>query len=236
MKKMLLAAMMLLSMMSMAEERVITVTGKGEIKLRPDVTRLTVEVRSDHATYADAYQIAEVNLKELSSIMSTCGLESTLPKTTYFNIAHRTRPLYDEYRNYLGEEQVGYRLEQNIRIDLGMDNALLTQLIRSIGKQMKDVEISIAFTTSDPRVAQNEMLSQAVQDARTKAELMAEAAGCKLGKVKTIDYNEQPVYLYAQARKFAACNDMVACTEASLDINADDVKASEQVTVVWYLK
>lgn len=236
MKKMVLAAMMLLSMMSMAEERVITVVGKGEITLRPDQTRLTLEVRSDHTTYAEAYQVAELNLSELTTIMSACGLESTLPKTTYFNIAHRTRPQYDEHRNYLGEEQVGYRLEQNIRIDLGMDNQLLTQLIRSIGKQMKDVEISIAFTTSDPRAAQNEMLARAVQDARTKAELMAKAAGCKLGKVKTIDYSEQPIHLYTQARKLAASNDMMACTAESLNINADDVKATEQVSVVWYIR
>lgn len=236
MKKILLAATMLLSMMCMAEERVITVTGKGEIQLHPDQTRLSVEVRSDHATYADAYQVAEVNLRELSAIMRDCGLETTLPKTTYFNIAHRTRSQYDEHHNYLGEEQIGYRLEQNIRIDLGMDNQLLTRLIRSIGKQMKDVEISIAFTTSDPRAAQNEMLAKAVQDARTKAEIMAKAAGCQLGKVKTIDYNEQPVHLFAQARKLAVNGDMMACTAESLDINADDVKASEQVTIVWFIR
>lgn len=236
MKKILLAATMLLSMMCMAEERVVTVTGTGEIKLRPDQTCLSVEVRSNHSTYADAYQVAETNLGELSAIMRDCGLESTLPKTTYFNIAHRTRSQYDEYHNYVGEEQIGYRLEQNIHIDLGMDNQLLTQLIRRIGKQMKDVEISVAFTTSDPRAAQNEMLALAVQDARAKAELMARAAGCKLGRVKTIDYNEQPVHLFAQARKLAAANDMMACTAESLDINADDVKATEQVTIVWYIR
>lgn len=239
MRKMLFVAMTLLCLTAQAgqnELRTITVTGKGEMKLQPDVTQLTVEVRSQHANYQQAYGVAEHNLKQLSEIVESCGLEKTLPKTIYFNIVQRTQPKYDEHRNYLGEERVGYELQQNIRIDLGMDKAQLTQLVRAIGKQMIDVEIQIAYTTADPKPAQLLMLEKAVSDARAKAEIMARTAGCKLDKVASIHHSEQSVRPYVQARKLAAGADMLFCTNESLDINPDDITTTENVTVVWYIK
>lgn len=235
-KIMLLAMAVMLSAAAMATDRVITVTGKSEVQLRPDVARVTVEVRSLHPSYAEAYQVAEVNLKELGKVMEDCGLDKSLPKTGYFNIARKMQSQFDEYHNYIGEKMVGYELQQDIRIDLIMDNALITQVIRGVGAQMKDVEVAVAFTTKDSQAQQLELLENAVRDARAKAECMAAAAGCKLGKVQTINYNDQPVMLYAQARKMSAANDMLFCTAESLDITPEDVKVSAQVAVVWEIR
>lgn len=235
-KMMVLAMAAMLSAAAVAADRVITVTGKSELQLRPDLSRVTVEVRSLHVNYAEAYQVAEENLKELGKVMDGCGLERTLPKTSYFNIARKMQAQFDEYHNYIGEKPVGYELQQNIHIDLAMDNQLVTKVIRGIGAQMKDVEIAVVFTTKDTRVQQLELLEAAVKDARAKAECMAAAAGCKLGKVQTIDYTDQPVRLYAQARKMSAANDMLMCTEESLDITPEDVKVSAQVAVVWEIR
>lgn len=237
MKKMMLLVMAaMLSAAAVATERTITVTGKSEVQLRPDLSCVTVEVRSLHTSYAEAYQVAEVNLTELGKVMDDCGLDRTLPKTTYFNIARKMQSQYDEYHNYIGEKMVGYELQQNIRIDLNMDNQLITKVIRGVGTQMKDVEVSVAFTTKDARAQQLELLEAAVRDAQTKAERMVSAAGCRLGKVQTIHYNDQPVMLYAQARKMSAVNDMMMCTAESLDITPEDVKVSAQVSVVWEIR
>lgn len=236
MRKLLFATLMLFCLTAEAEQRTISVTGKGEVKLQPDVTQLTVEVRSQHPNYQQAYAVAEHNLAQLSEIVDACGLDRSLPKTTYFNIVQRNQPKYDEHRNYLGEERVGYELQQNIRLDLGMDKALLTKLVRAIGKQMIDVEIQIAYTTRDPKPAQLQMLEKAVADARAKAEIMVQTAGCKLDKVASIRHSEQSARPYVQTRKLAAGADMLFCTNESLDINPDDITTSETVTIVWNIK
>lgn len=235
-KIILFAIATLLCTSAIAADRLITVTGKGEMQLRPDISRITVEVRSVHDTYSDAYSVADVNLRELGKVMTDCGLDQSLPKTSYFNIVRKTQSQYDQYHNYIGEKMIGYELQQNIRIDLGMDNALLARVIRSIGQQMKDVETSVAFTVRDARPQQAELLQSAVDDARAKAEKMAAAAGCRLGKVQTISCDEQPAPFFAQARKMAAANDMMMCTEESLDITPEDVKATARVTVIWQLR
>lgn len=227
---------MLMSVMTWAGDRELTVTGKGEGKVQPNVTQVNVQVRSLHDTYAAAYEVAEQNMNALSAAMADCRLDTHLPKTTYFNIVRKMRARYDGYHNYVGEEPAGYELQQDVLIRLGMDNALLTRVVRAVGARMQDIELSISFTNDNPNAVQIEMIRMAVTDARSKAEAMAQAAGCKLGKVKTILFDNHPVALYAQARKMSAVNEMLMCTEESLDITPDDMRVSEQVTVVWELK
>lgn len=79
------------------------------------------------------------------------------------------------------------------------------------------------------------MLERAVKDAKEKAEIMAKACGCKLGLVKSIDSSDQEPHIYSQARTLHKPDEAVCSTPESLDITPEDLSASDEVTVVWYL-
>lgn len=216
-------------------EKLITVTGRGNIHILPDVTRVEVKIDSIFRTYDTAYQMAESNLKDIGEVMEKCKLSKQLPKTVRFSIDKHYHSVYDK-GHYTGEEEFdGYQLKQVIRINLGMDNALLTKVVRGLGENLTDVEIEIGYTVQDPRPHQLKMLERAVKDATEKAKIMASAAGCSLGLVKTIDYSEHEIHIYSQARNIGACKEAAACTEASLDITPEDLVGGEDVTVTWYL-
>ena len=219
----------------MEAEKLITVTGRGNIHILPDVTRVEVTIDSIFRTYDTAYQMAESNLKDIGEVMEKCKLSKSLPKTVRFSIDKHYHSVYDK-GHYTGEEEFdGYQLKQVIRINLGMDNALLTKVVRGLGENLTDVEINIGYTVKDPRPHQLKMLERAVKDATEKAKIMATAAGCTLGLVKSIDYSEHEIHIYSQARNIGACEEAAACTEASLDITPEDLVGGEDVTVTWYL-
>lgn len=216
------------------EENIITITGTGALHVVPDVTRVVLTLESLHDTYQDAYDQAKSNTDTLTRMMGELGLDAKLPKTTSFDIEKKTRNEYDKYKNYIGEKFIGFGLDHKVKIDLGMDNVLLNKLVRLIGRELKQAEISIGYTVKDPRPFQLKMLERAVKDAKEKAAIMAKACGCKLGSVKKIDYGQTEIHIYSQARNISAA-EAPCCTEQSLDITPDDLSVSDNVTVTWYL-
>ena len=136
---------------------------------------------------------------------------------------------------HLVAELRGYELDHRVKMDLGMDNVLLNSIIKLIGKHLKQAEIELGYTVKDPRPVQLKMLERAVKDAKEKAEIMAKACGCKLGLVKSIDSSDQELHIYSQARTLHEPDEAVCSTPESLDITPEDLSASDEVTVVWYL-
>jgi uncharacterized protein YggE len=65
---------------------------------------------------------------------------------------------------------------------------------------------------------------------------MAEAAGCKLGRVVEINYSNQDVHAYSQARNIHSNSEASASTAGSLDITPDDLVVSDTVDVTWELE
>ncbi len=219
----------------MEAEKLITVTGRGNIHIVPDVTRVEVKIDSIFRTYDTAYQMAEANLKDIGEVMAKLGLPKSKPKTKHFSIDKHFHNVYDN-GHYTGEQEFdGYELDQRIQIDLGMDNALLTKVVRGLGENLTDVEINIGYTVQDPRPHQLKMLERAVKDATEKAKIMATAAGCALGLVKSIDYSEHEIHIYSQARNIGCAEEASECLESSLDITPEDLVGGEDVTVTWYL-
>lgn len=217
------------------DEKLITVTGRGGIHVVPDVTRLELTLVSLHDTYESAYRQAKSNTDKLSKIMEEVELSITLPKTIKLDIDKKTQNEYDKYKNYIGEKFIGFGLDHRVKIDLGMDNILLNNIVKLIGQHLKQAEIEIGYTVRDSRPSELKMLERAVKDAKEKAEIMAKAAGCSLGLVKSINYAVQEFHIYSQARQIHGAEEASCCNKESLDITPDDLAVSDDVTVEWYL-
>ncbi len=217
------------------DEKLITVTGNGAIHVVPDVTRVGLSLVSLHDSYEQAYAQAKSDTDKLKNIMLELKLDTALPKTKSLDIDKKTQSEYDKHNHYKGEIFLGFLLNHNVKIDLGMDNVLLNNLVRLIGRELKQAEISIGYTVKDPRPFELKMLERAVKDAKEKASIMAKACGCKLGLVKQIDYSVHELHIYSQARNIHEADEALCCDPSSLDIHPDDLVASQNVTMVWYL-
>ena len=219
----------------MDKEGKISVQGKGAIHVVPDVTRLEVKIERVFEDYAKAYAQAKENFSWMVKILEYNKKPGKLAKTIKFDISDHEVSDYDSKGHYSGSHLEGFELAQTIKIDLTIDNVLVNNIIRGIGKFILGAQINIGYTLQDPRPSQLKMLSRAISDAKEKATIMAEAAGCKLGKVDSIEYNYQDIHTYSQARNIHSNSEAKASTAGSLDIAPDDLVISDTVDVSWYL-
>ena len=222
--------------MNMIEQtpQTIVVTGRGTCTFAPDVTRLTIRISADGKNYPVLYKLAQLNLQSIIQIVEQNDLSDKLPKTLHFDINKKEERRYDMHGNFVCNEFVGYTLEQQIKIDLPIDNKLLTVLIQAIGQTLSAAEINIGYTVKDSKPIKLRMLESAVKDAAEKAQIMATAAGCKLGCVRNINYVEQELQIYSQVRTIE-CNQLSFVDGESLEITPDNLVASQDVTITWLL-
>ena len=215
-------------------ESTIKVVGTGRIHVVPDVTRLEIGIDRVLKNYDEAYACAKENSAWMVKILEYNHLSGKLAKTIRMDISEHRESIYEE-GNYVGSKKEGYNLVQRIKVDLGMDNVLVNNIVRGVGKFIANAQINIGYTQKDPRPTQLKMLERAVTDARDKAEIMAKAAGRELGEVKEIEYGELEVHIYSQAREIRCADEAKASTVDSLDITPDDLVVSDNVNVVWGL-
>lgn len=217
------------------EDSKISVQGKGAIHVMPDVTRLVVKIEQWFEDYAKAFAQAKENSSWMVKILEYNKKPGTLSKNIRFNIADYTQNEYDDKGNYIGQIKNGFMLEQRIKVDLPIDNHLVNCIVRGVGKFIPSAQIDINYTLQDERPSQLKMLARAVSDAKDKAKIMAEAAGCSLGRVLNINYDYQNINVASQARYIHSNSEAKASTPGSLDITPDDLVVSDNVDVTFEL-
>lgn len=216
-------------------ETTISVQGKGSIHVVADVTRLEITIERVFPDYQKAFAQAKDNSAWLVKILEFNKKPGKLAKTVKFDISDHEENEYDEKGHYIGKICDGFDLEQGIKIDLPIDNVLTNNIVRGVGKFIPGAQINIGYTVQDPRPYQMKMLARAISDAKEKALIMAEAAGCTLGKVININYNYSNVSICSQARNIHDSKEAFASTADSLDITPDDLVMSDTVDVTFEL-
>lgn len=218
----------------MCESR-IRVQGKGAIHVVPDVTRVEVTVEQWFENHSAAYEQAKENSSWMVKILEYNKKPGKLAKTTRFDIEDYTENEYDDDGNYIGKKKNGFMLNQRIKIDLPIDNVLVNNIVKGVGKFIPNAQINIGYTLQDERPSQMKMLARAVSDARDKARVMAESVDCKVGKVLDIHYSYSNVHVFSQARYIHSNSEAKLSTASSLDITPDDLVMSDTADVTFEL-
>lgn len=213
----------------------ISVQGKGAIHVVPDVTRIEVTIEQWFEDYESAYAQAKENSSWMKKILEYNHKSGDLAKTVKFDIEDYTENEYDSKGHYVGAKKNGFMLNQHIKIDLPIDNVLVNNIVKGVGKFIPSAQINIGYTLQDERPSQLKMLARAVSDAKEKASIMAEAVGCKLGNVLKIDYRYQNIHVASQARSIHSNAEAKASTPSSLEITPDDLVMSDTADVTFEL-
>ena len=220
----------------MEKQRTIRVTGKGTVKLRPDLTRLTLTLQGTDEDYGAVLKKSAEDTETLRGVLEQLGFDREAMKTVQFNVDTVYEGYQDEkgvYRNRF----VGYQFQHTLKLEFPMDNELLGRTLYVLAHCGAKPEFRIGYTLSDPESAKNALLSQAVRDARAKAEVLTAAAGVTLGDVLSVDYALGEPNLVAQPMRkmMLADNAAAECQTAGydMDITPDDIQVSDSVTVIW---
>ena len=187
-KSILAAALCLgiaISSPAMADEtkmqRVISLTGQGQIRLAPDLAIVTAGVVTEAEAASGALAANAKAMQTVLEALKSAGIDEKDTQTSNFSV----QPRYDYSRDGKPPVLTGYAVSNNVTITVRkVDNLgrILDQLVSSGSNQIQGVQFSI----EDPTAAQDEARRLAIADARRKAELYATASNVTLGNVLTI--------------------------------------------------
>lgn len=215
--------------------RTIRVTGKGQIKVRPDMTQITMSLEGLYKDYNETLRLSSQDTETLKDILSGFGFERSDLKTLNFSVDTE----YESYKDRDGSYKqrfTGYRYRHMLKVEFDSDNERLGKILYALANGNVRPEFRISYTVKDPEATKNTLLGKAVKDAREKASVLTEAAGIGLKDIQSIDYSWGEIDFEYRPMDggILAERCMAEPTAAySLNIEPDDIEVSDTVTVVW---
>ena len=220
----------------MSEKRTIRVTGKGKIKVKPDMTRITLTLEGTYPEYDETLRKSSESTDQMKDLLSKFGFERSDLKTLNFSVDTD----YESYRENGEYKQrfSGYKFRHILKIEFDSDNKRLGKILFGLAHCPQHPEFRIGYTVKDAEAAKYELLGKAVKDAKEKAAVLTQAAEVSLKDILSIDYSWGEIdFEVNPMNKMMLCDCCVAPDDSyDLDIEPDDIDISDTVTVVWKIE
>ena len=216
-------------------ERLITVKGIGNVNVKPDLIIINMELVSHKYDYEETMKLATDSVSKLEKAIEEAGFNKKELKTTSFNIRTSYKSYYDENKNYKNKFD-GYICEQGLKLQFDLDMQVLSKVLTAITKSGVEPRLNIRFSVKDKEKVNEELLINATENARRKAEVLAKASKVNLGKLLTINYNWSEVGIYSKTTYEMENKSLVMEEAYAPNIEPDDIELSDTVTFVWEIK
>jgi uncharacterized protein YggE len=174
------------------ESRGITVMAQGEVSADPDLAMITIGVETRESTAALA---AAENANRMSQVMDALRqleIAEEDIQTVDYSIQAEIDWDDDEHR------VIGYVVNNSVRVKM-RDMERVGDVLDAVTEAGANNVYGIQFTFDDPSALQEQARAEAMDEARKKAEALAELGGVRLGAPRTISEStyETPYYLDA---------------------------------------
>jgi len=196
-------------------QRTITVTGQGQVSVKPDIAVVESGVVTQAKTAAEALAANTEAMQAVFEALKGAGIEDRDMRTSQFSVnAMHTRPERGETARISGY-QVSNLLSITLR-DLDRVGEVLDKLVTTGSNELR----GIRFQVEKPGPLMDGAREDAVKDALRKAKIYVAAAGVALGPVLTINEHgggggPQPM-MFARAMSMEAADVPIAAGEQTL--------------------
>ena len=200
----------------------ISVSSDGKVTVLPDVGYITLGIETKDV---DVKAAEDENSKIMDDIMKALkdfDIEDTDIKTTGYNI-------YPQYAEYSDEKPTSYSVYNTVEITVkNLED--MSGIIDAAVEAGANRANNIRFGVLDREESYNEALKNAVANARSRAEVLADAAGLKIVGVVTVNENSSSTQYYYTDMVYARAEDTA---EAAPSISAGDMDITARVSVTF---
>lgn len=205
------------------QESGVSVVGEGLVTARPDIARITVGVERFEPSLAPALEHAAAAMDAVIARLVQLGVSRDDIQTVRFSVS----PVYDTRGD--APSLRGYRVSNALEATLRDIDRVGTVIDDVVAAGATRVE-GVSFETSRLAELKAQAREQAMVNARTKAEQLAQLAGARLGSV--IRIQESDAGGPAPVRTMAAPE----AGAASTPIEAGQLQIRTVVSVTWQLE
>ncbi len=169
----------------------IAVSAEGKVTAIPDVGVISLSVESRGPSVAAVQADNTKKMNQVVDYLKQQKIEDKDVRTTQYNLY----PTYS-YVPQTGKQNLdGYQLTQAVEVKVRSLDKVGDILAGALERGANQVG-QLSFTIDDPDTYQQQARLQAIEKARAKAEVLAKAAGVRLGKVRSFSEsaNTPPPY------------------------------------------
>jgi len=195
-------------------QRTITITGQGQVSVKPDIAVVDSGVVTQAKTAAEALAANTEAMQSVFAALKNLGIEDRDMRTSQFSVnAMHTRPERGEAARISGY-QVSNLVSVTLR-DLDRVGEVLDRLVSNGSNELR----GIRFQVEKPGPLMDGAREEAVKDALRKAKIYVAAAGVALGPVLTINEHGgggRPQPMFARAMAMESSDVPIAAGEQTL--------------------
>jgi uncharacterized protein YggE len=198
----------------------LTAEADGEVLVDPDLVVATLGVVSQAANVSAALSSSNADMTRVMAAIKAAGVANSDVATGDFSI----RPRYTDASRNATARIDGFEVSNLMTVkihDVQHAGTVIDQVLAAGANRVSD----IAFTLADPSAANDRAVTAAITEARRKAQLTADAAGVKLGRVLSVSTNNQALGPRMAPAAFAEA--------ASVPLAAGQRSITAHATIVW---
>ena len=172
------------------KEGIVSVTGLGKADFTSDLIVWEGSFSKTSTDLQNAYIALENDKKIISEYLVNKGIKKEEIVFNAVNSMENNKPRYSSEGKYIGEDFLGYVLTQSLKVE-SKDVEKVENISREITELLNK---GIQFYSQPPRYYYTkladlkiEMISKATEDARIRAEKIAENSGAKLDDLISAD-------------------------------------------------
>lgn len=208
--------------------RELTVSATGKVFIVPDVALLNFGVTTEGI---DIPTIVKQNADKMNAIISMLKDAEKIDAKDITTTQYSLTPRY-EYAYKTGVRTLkGYTMSQQIAVKV-RDFTKIGNVLNKATTLGSNLVGSLQFTIDDTEKANQQARDKAIENAKAKAQSMADAAGMKLGKITNIQDNYTPYYgggIYEKAVSMGG-SDNIYSPAPQIEPGQDEVTANIYIT------
>ncbi|SEU22741.1 SIMPL domain-containing protein [Paenibacillus sp. NFR01] len=213
------------------QKNIVSVVGKGELSIKPDIVYLSIGVSTTAATAEEAQKSNGGKIAKLTALFkNTWKIADKDIQSTQFSV----QPNYT-YSEKDGQQVKGYIAQHTMQVAY-RDLAKVGELLDAASAAGANNIGNARFAIEDTSAFEAQVIEKAMANADAKAAAIAKAAKRSVGQVVTVIQNDDgnnPVF-YAEAASMSskAAADMAGGTS----VQPGEVSVTTQLNVTYELK
>ncbi len=210
------------------KEDIITATGTGKVSIKPDVAYIQMGVMTINKDARKAQEDNKTTMNKVIEKLKSMGIDDKDIQTTSYEIS----PQY----SYQDNKQIleGYQVENIVKVTV-RDIDKVGDILDAAAREGINRSYGISFGVIDSDSVYKEALKKAIDNAKGKAEVMAEQAGVSLQKPVAIYEGTAPEKIY-QRSGIAYDTIERASSVAAVPISSGELEIEANVVVVYQIQ
>jgi uncharacterized protein YggE len=207
--------------------RTMNVIGSGKVIVSPNVAYINIGVHTEGSEVTSSLNSNTEQAQKVSDAIKALGVDPKDIQTTAFNI--NPQQIFGPQ----GESQgTKYMVDNTIYITVH-DLSKLGQLLNAVVQSGANNNNGITFDVADRDTVITDARKAAIADARSQAEMMAQAAGVTLGDVQTLNVysSTAPIPMY-DAKGGAG----VSTLNSTVPVSAGQLTITAEANVTYEIK